>query len=83
MKQLTPSELAALKRQRAGQPPVRLAYSRTDEAFTARYAYLRSWDRLTAQERVNALGAIAAELRALAEQVDEERLQIAQEELSA
>lgn len=85
MRILTPLELADLKRQRAATSTqaIRPSYARGDEASIIRYAFVKPWSKMTAEEQVNALGAISADLRALADQVDEERLAIAEKELSA
>lgn len=82
MRMLTPSQLSDAKRQRAARS-IRPSFARTEEALSIRLAYPRPWDRLTAEERCNMLGQIASELRAIADQADEERLAIAQEELTA
>lgn len=65
------------------RPLMRAAYAQLEQGFVARYEYVRPWAQMSAEERVAALAFLAADLRALAEQMDEARLNIAAEELSA
>ena len=77
---ITPADHAKSLKERRGI--IRPEYIRQDDriAITIRHAPFSS---MTAQERCDLLGAVAAHLRTAADEADEWRLEIAQEELTA
>ena len=74
MKTVTP-----LARERTAIQP---RHSRNETGLTVQVSH-RNFRELTAEERCTVLGRVAGLFREMAEQADEERLAIAQEELAA
>jgi len=64
------------------RPLMRAAYAQLERGLVLRYEYVKPWAEMSAEERVAALAFLAADLRALAEQMDEARLEVAAEELT-
>lgn len=80
MKTITPAEHAARPKERQ---PVQPTYSQHDEGLIIRYSYAKPWPAMTAEQKCTMLGHLAADLRRLAEQMDNARSEIAAEELAA
>ena len=62
------------------RPLVRPAYAQLEAGLVVRYTYVRAYVLLSAAEKIDVLGFLAADLRLLAEQMDEAQLAIASEE---
>lgn len=59
------------------------SYHRSERVVAINFTFAPEFPVMSALDKCNALGAIAAELRRIADEADEERLTIASEELSA
>jgi hypothetical protein len=64
-------------------PPVQASHFRSDNVASVTFTFKPPFNRLPPDKRLEALAAIAADLRQMIEQIDEERLAIAEAELSA
>lgn len=58
-------------------------YSHLDDGFHVRYTYTKPLAQMAVEDRCTVLALLAADMRALAEQMETARLEIAQEELAA
>lgn len=58
-------------------------YSRTERVVAITFGFTPEFPVMSALDKCNSMAIIAAELRRIADEADEERLTIASEELSA